>query len=100
MPFQMVWVPAPNNMNLPVLVDLPEDFRKIEMFSEVKEADGYIDGKYTVFYYCMFCKGWIEGHANEYHVDDLHAHVLAGRRGFEYYCKRCGKEIAFSGVMS
>lgn len=40
------------------------------------------------------------GQAHEHRVNDLDGSRLCGRRGTEYYCPRCGKEIHFSGMMS
>lgn len=53
---------------------------------------------YGCVYLCCQCGGWIEGHADEYQVNDLGP--LSGRRGTEFYCRRCGAEVGFFGMMA
>ncbi len=103
MPYSQHYFPAPKNPSLPVLKELPpgiaEDGR--QWIHNLREASGYVaKGDYHFYTYCDHCGGWIRGHANEYEVNTLAPHQLAGRRGTEYYCQRCGEQLAFSGMMS
>lgn len=101
MPWSQHWEPAPKDMSLPVMENLPEGVaEQRQWFSSLREADGYINGEWKQYYFCHWCKGWIEGHANEYSVNTLNPGKLAGRQGTEYCCRRCGREIAFNGLMS
>lgn len=103
MPYRQVYEPAPKDMNLPVIKEgeLPAGVEeKRWTLSSLREAAGMVGDEYLVFHFCHWCKGWIPGHANEYRVNTLDSSRLAGRQGQEYYCKRCGQEIGFSGLMS
>ena len=51
-------------------------------------------------YYCGNCKGWIMGEPNDYYINNLAPEHLAGRRGHDYYCRRCGENVGFSGIVS
>lgn len=96
MPYRQVYEEAPKNPKLPVLEKLPDGVHQSGLTWGTKEAYG----NHQHFYYCPHCKGWIEGHANEYQVNNLDSAHLAGRQGTEWYCLRCGNEIAFIGIMS
>lgn len=95
MPWESHWVPAPKNLALPVLVELPEGVEEYPAFGDVVRRASGIGRR---FYLCKRCKGWIEGDPTQSRVDTLAP--LSGRRGVETYCIRCGEEIAFSGLMS
>jgi hypothetical protein len=101
MPWITHYEPAPKDMNLPVRKDLPDGVTERKWtLSHLREAHGIVGDDYLTFHYCDRCEGWIEGHANEYRVNTLDSSHLAGRQGTEYFCRRCGEEIAFSGLMS
>ncbi len=102
MPFRQQWFDAPKDMSLTVHKNLPEGVfeDQFRFLDYLKEAHGYVDGRHVVFHFCKRCGGWIEGHANQYEVNTLNSGRLSGRRGTEYYCCRCGEQIAFSGLMS
>lgn len=76
MPYRMQWTPAPKDESLIVHKEKPEGRS----------------------YKCRYCDGWIEGQPNRYKIDTLA--LLAGRRGTEEYCRRCGQKIRFFGVIS
>lgn len=89
-------------MSLTVHKELPAGVvEHVPLFGGLREARGTAaDGVYHMFHYCARCGGWIEGNANTYHENTHMPHMLAGRKGETYYCKRCGREIAFVGIMS
>jgi len=102
MPYHMVYEPAPADESLPVLKELPNGIAEYPtLTSNLREAHGHTaDGLYRSYHFCAYCDGWIEGEANRYFVNTLNPQQLAGRQGTEYFCRRCGKEIGFMGVMS
>jgi hypothetical protein len=104
MPWRQVWEPSPKDENLPVLTELPigvyEDHKLWPSSIGLREADGEVDGKYATYTYCHHCNGWVKGTAVTETVNTLDASHLAGRQGTEYYCRRCGTELAFMGKMS
>lgn len=77
MPYQNVWIDPPYDMSLPVHKEAPDDV----------SSD-----------YCEYCGGWVAGGAFRYHENTLD--IRSGRRGVVFYCRRCGKEIDFIGVVS
>jgi hypothetical protein len=95
MPWETRWVPAQSDPSLPVLDELPEgDWHREDLF-------GYpyaFGGGGRRFYRCSHCAGWIEGQPAASRVNTLGP--LSGRQGTEYHCRRCGSELAFSGMMS
>lgn len=95
MPYVQHWEPAPKDPKLVVLKELPPG-KVRERDWGVREA--FVDG--NPYHYCDCCKGWIEGSASEYAVNTLNPGMLSGKRGREFYCKRCGKEIEFIGARS
>lgn len=100
MPYRQVYEPAPKNMKLPVLTDeqLPQGVvPRAVLLGGVREAYGVVGDDFKTYHYCSHCKGWIEGSANAFPVHNLG--MLSGRSGQEYYCLRCGHEIAFIGMM-
>jgi hypothetical protein len=94
-----VWVKGDAEPGLAVLPEPPEDCRIPGIGSgfggpdEVRSADFK-----RHFHRCHWCEGWIEGRANQSGVNTLGP--LSGRRGTEYNCRRCGREIGFAGMMS
>ncbi len=100
MPYVHKWIPAPTNKTLTALKELPEGFVEVtsEFWSTYRHAR---NSRYQKYYYCEYdCKGWIEGEPNCYRENTLEPEHLAGRQGEAYYCRRCGREIAFSGMVS
>lgn len=102
MPYRMVYEEPPKDPSLPVITELPEGYKEPEL-----RWAGYREARHEarpygmkVYYHCPHCKGWLEGHPNGYGVNTLDTSRLAGRRGTEYFCKRCGWEVGFSGIMS
>lgn len=93
MPWQESWVPAPSDHALLVVTELPPGL-EVHDFGH-REAFGRGGVQY---HFCHQCGGWIEGHAPAYSVDNLGP--LSGRHGTEYFCRRCGAEIGFFGIMS
>jgi hypothetical protein len=102
MPYRNQWFDAPKDTSLIVHKELPEgvEVDRLSFIHNLREASGYVNGRYTFFTFCKRCGGWIEGHANEYEVNTLNSSRLSGRRGTEYHCCRCGEQIAFMGMMS
>lgn len=100
----MVWEDAPKDEGLTVHESLPPlvgELAYTSVLGQPRQAWGATaDGAPRVLHFCQHCNGWIEGTATQYSVNTLDSSRLAGRRGTEYYCRRCGREIAFSGMMS
>lgn len=87
----------PKRMDLAVLKEQPEGL------------DMHFFGPKTVWskgpplknwFYCPYCQGWIEGKPHENEINNLDGRRLCGRKGTEFYCIRCAREICFSGMMS
>ena len=101
MPYRMVYEPAPKNMELLVYPDLPKEYAEQPHWLTIPFRWARHTETYEEMYFCDHdCKGWIEGNPNKYHVNTLEPEHLAGRRGEEFYCRRCGRQIAFVGLMS
>jgi hypothetical protein len=87
----------PKRMELPVVKELPSEFErrfyKHEACTRYPESLKFMTN-------CHHCGGWVPGQAHEHRVNTLDGSRLCGRKGTEYYCPRCGKEIHFSGMMS
>ena len=98
MPFQMQWVPAPADPKLPVLKKLPKGAQSGWGGAYLIKKEGKKDESVQHWHECPFCKGWIPGEAFESEENTLGP--LSGRSGTATYCRRCGREIGFSGVMS
>lgn len=109
MPYKRVWEPNPSDMNLLVHKETPKGFLPdsgwsgyqvarlpVKVLLEQKAAGQPID--HRSFYQCKHCEGWIEGDPYEYQESSLGNRC--GRRGIAASCRRCGKEIGFSGLMS
>lgn len=91
---------APKNPSLPVLKDKP-DGRDYGIFGPPQIWSDHTKGHPIKHWYeCYRCGGWIEGMPFEHNVNTLDPAHLAGRRGTEFYCIRCGEEIHFSGLVS
>lgn len=68
---------------------------------EVKPDDwglGAIIAGLKPYHRCPRCKGYIEGHPVERREDSLAP--LSGRRGVSSHCRRCDRELHFSGMVS
>lgn len=94
----------PKRMELPVLKELPPEFElcfssSFEAWTRLQFLDGKAD-KLRFMTACHYCGGWVEGKPYEHRVNTLDGSRLCGRKGTEYYCPRCAKEIHFSGMMS
>lgn len=105
MPWKQVYVPPPQDMSLRVWHknELPPNvrFETIGLgFRQFAEATVFGHDTFQHWYECRHCNGWIEGYANQFDVNTLDSSRLAGRRGTEWYCRRCGEQIAFIGLMS
>lgn len=102
MPWRQVYEPAPKNERLPILENLPNGVEeKSFSLSAIREAWGHPTPEtFASYYHCYRCGGWIEGQPNSYQVNTLNPAMLAGRQGTEYYCRRCGEQIGFDGLMS
>lgn len=107
MPYIQKWVEPAKNLKLEVFQELPDLF--IEVDSKFSLSRQYrlatIGGQEFAhpnnsLHYCPECKGWIKGHPNDYAVNTLDSRRLAGRRGTEYHCARCGRKLGFFGMMS
>lgn len=109
MPWKQVWQPNPSDSSKEVLQELPKGFIEdsgwegfkvarlpVKVLLEQKKSGQPIDQRQ--FYNCRHCKGWIEGDPYQYKESSLGP--LCGRRGTTSACIRCGKEIAFSGLVS
>lgn len=102
MPYSLHYEPAPSDMSLPVLKELPDGVTE-ESFTlgVVREASGKpTEEGWPHYHFCPHCNGWIEGYPNEFPVNTFAPQHLAGRKGTEYFCRRCGHEIGFLGLMS
>jgi hypothetical protein len=98
----------PKHLDTPVYKELPEGFEDRTIGIGPKEAwtrfkvplhpGAPDDLRFLTF--CRHCGGWVPGSAYEHRVNTLDGSRLCGRRGVEYYCPRCAKEIYFSGMMS
>ena len=108
MPWQQVCQPAPKNLRLTIHKHLPvgmEESRMGELLGYPRVAYPNLQlprdqWPFTEMHYCSHCGGWIPGEATEFKVSTLDSSRLAGRQGTEWYCGRCGEQIAFVGLMS
>lgn len=96
MPYEQHYVPAPRDPSLTVHDDLPREFAERALSFGYLEAEAR--NPFRTMYFCRKCEGWIEGHPNSYREDTMAP--LSGRRGTAYHCRRCGEEIAFTGMVS
>jgi len=91
MPYKQVCIDPPK-----VLEELP---KKADWVSSDKTKAYFKENnKIVYYYYCQYCKGWINGVPNKYEENPLAP--LAGRIGIVEHCIRCGVEIDFSGMCS
>jgi hypothetical protein len=93
MPYEMRWVPVPKDETLEVHQEIPQG-----LMDWGYHRAGFVNGQYFQFHECKKCGGWITGRPAEYRIDTLGP--LCGRKGIEYYCRRCGYQIGFDGWMS
>ncbi len=103
MPYRQVYFDAPKDESLPVYKELPEGYTGRRSIFGVKEAHRahYDDpGAPYALHWCDRCGGWIPSNAECFQENTLAPHMLAGRSGHTYYCRRCGREVAFIGIMS
>jgi hypothetical protein len=93
MPFEYVWKPAPRNMELLLLQELPEGFMENYVWGFVKQIRVATNSKYEFAYFCYSneCNGWILGEP----MENEEYSILSGRDGTAHYCCRCGNEISF-----
>lgn len=98
------WVPPPSDEDLPVLDTLPAEY--VEMHIPLGVRAAWLRkgepplGMPRCFHYCRYCGGWVPGEVTHDYEHTLAPYALAGRDGDVYYCRRCGKEIAFFGMQS
>jgi hypothetical protein len=97
MPWKYEWFDAPKNPDLPVQKQLPPGARQWHFLYEFQAIDPA--GEVHHWTLCKHCEGWIPAKVNEYPVNTLDDNRKTGRKGTEYYCPRCGKEIHFSGTV-
>lgn len=71
-------------------MNLPPKNESITVYEEKPSTPHY--------YHCKYCKGYILGGTNDRRVDTLAP--LSGRRGLAKYCRRCAREIEFTGKKS
>lgn len=97
----------PKNMDLPVYKELPQGFEVRSLFGDWEawnridlSTPGKLKDELRILTKCHHCGGWVEGRAHEHRINNLDGSRLCGRRGTEYYCPRCAKEIHFEGLMS
>lgn len=104
MPYRLVWEDAPKDESLPVLKELPEGIEEdafiLRWHSKRRKVHVVINGEFVQYHYCPECGGWIPGDYYEASVNTLDTRHLAGLHGTEYYCRRCGYQVAFEGMMS
>lgn len=100
MPYTSWFDDPPKDPTLKVSENLPDGVAESDSFHDLHEAYGFVGEEYKTYHHCRFCGGWIEGHAHELEVNNLNTRRLAGRQGTEYYCRRCGRQIGFFGLMS
>lgn len=109
MPWERTWVQNPSDNEIEVHQFLPEGFEEYPTCGQFKHSrlptevliEAQKSGKaldHRSFYECTYCNGWIEGRPYEYYESDLGP--LCGRRGTVSSCRRCGREIGFSGMVS
>lgn len=101
----MMWIGRHRgHLSLGVLQTLPDGFTEHPLLfigsSDLREASRYNDGHLEFYHWCSHCKGWIAGTYEEHEVCDWHPSRLAGRMGTVYACRRCGRELFFTGVQS
>lgn len=106
----------PKHLELPVFQELPATFtvrgsifgsweawngeHRLDEYRKKREEIARSLPELAFMTNCHHCGGWVPGQAHQHRVNDLDGSRLCGRRGTEYYCPRCGKEIHFSGMMS
>jgi hypothetical protein len=89
----------PKRLDLPVLKEPPEGVEEGLSFGHKSLRTRY-PAPFKQWFYCQHCEGWIEGEPHENEVNNLDGRRLAGRKGTEFWCIRCARQIGFSGMMS
>jgi len=89
----------PQRPELSVLKELPESAENGFTFGYKSQRTRHPE-PFRQWFFCHHCGGWIEGEPHENEVNNLDGRRLAGRRGTEFYCIRCARQIGFSGMMS
>lgn len=114
MPFKMKYVEPSKNPKLESWEELPKGYKEssirlagYRIASKVCEVE-ILEAIREMPFMLYYCKGnvlqdlpgcgWVEGTPNDYKINTLAP--LAGRRGTEYYCAKCGAKIGFIGVIS
>ena len=114
MPYRLQWYDAPSDFSIKVLLrdkdNPPKGYHTTPYLSRgypeatidpaVIEKAEDLDHRVLMYYHCPHCEGWIAGEPNQYHENTLVAGQLGGRSGDVYYCRRCGHEIGFVGMVS
>lgn len=102
MPYHQVYTPAPKDFSIEVVQELPEGIveQHRSFLGHLREARGEGKRWLEVYTYCRHCKGWVKAASNMYSINTLDTRSLSGRNGQEYYCARCGEQLAFLGMMS
>lgn len=81
-------------------IELGATVKSERFLQNYRTADLLTPDNWRTWYECYHCKGFIEGHPNNYSVNTMNSHRLSGRNGRETHCIRCGEQIAFVGMMS
>jgi hypothetical protein len=90
------------NMSLTVYKDLPTGYEELNS----RPLSGYRIARYSISKYMYFCHwkecdGWISGDPAEQEENTMsYHHPLSGRKGTAFVCRRCGREIGFSGMLA
>lgn len=99
----------PQDMDLPVHKELPPEFEASPLWPWEartklnRDAQGKVIRPIPELLFmtkCWHCEGWVPGKPREHDINNLDGRGRCGRRGTEYYCPRCAKEVHFSGIMS
>ena len=107
MPYIQEWVEPKKSLKLKVHIELPSGYLEVDKNSSISRQYrmASIGGEPFAIpdkslHFCDKCNGWINGWPNDYEINTLDGRRLAGRRGTEYHCARCGHKIGFFGMMS
>lgn len=96
MPYRQVWFDPPKDESLLAYPELPIDyvaqplnFGHCEAYLNIPLYDEAGEQRARILYYCLHCHGWVP--ASCYYEEPP---SLLARRGYVYYCRRCGYEVA------
>lgn len=92
------WAEPDKDESLEVYKDLPDGYQ--EKSQRVLRPYRHAERDWEEMYYCDGCEGWILDWPNEYPCNTLNTSHLSGKQGRDYHCRRCGRHLGFSGVMS